>query len=174
MYTELHDRTLWFDGDSVYPASSVFDHILTKSIRFVDVITHDIAEFNRLYPTKIEIKHSCSIPLDISWNIPHEYAIMDVDDYVINRHNPTTDILPRTDRLMHELSVFKQLNMYDILRTLIYIVNTMMEQSVVWGVGRGSSVASYVLYVIGTHDVDSFKYELDFNEFIQENTECQI
>jgi DNA polymerase III alpha subunit len=43
----------------------------------------------------------------------------------------------------------------------------MKERNIVWGVGRGSSVASYVLFLIGTHKVDSVKYELDFNEFLK-------
>jgi DNA polymerase III alpha subunit len=38
---------------------------------------------------------------------------------------------------------------------------------VLWGVGRGSSVASYCLYILGVHKVDSIKYELDIHEFLK-------
>jgi DNA polymerase III alpha subunit len=50
---------------------------------------------------------------------------------------------------------------------MIYLVDVMRENSVVWGVGRGSSVASYVLYLIGVHKIDSVKYNLDFKEFFK-------
>jgi DNA polymerase III alpha subunit len=48
-----------------------------------------------------------------------------------------------------------------------YLVDTLRKNNVVWGVGRGSSVASYILYLIGVHKVDSIKYNLDINEFLK-------
>jgi len=48
-----------------------------------------------------------------------------------------------------------------------YFVDTMQANNVVWGVGRGSSVASYVLYLIGVHKIDSIKYNLDWQEFLR-------
>ena len=39
--------------------------------------------------------------------------------------------------------------------------------SIVWGVGRGSSVASYVLFLLGVHKIDSVKYNLDWREFLR-------
>jgi DNA polymerase III alpha subunit len=38
----------------------------------------------------------------------------------------------------------------------------------VWGIGRGSSVSSYVLYVLGVHDVDSYAYDLDIGDFLHD------
>jgi DNA polymerase III alpha subunit len=55
----------------------------------------------------------------------------------------------------------------DLLKYLKYLVDTMRENKIVWGVGRGSSVASYALYLIGVHKVDSIKYQLDINEFLK-------
>jgi DNA polymerase III alpha subunit len=43
----------------------------------------------------------------------------------------------------------------------------MRSNNIVWGVGRGSSVASYVLYLLGVHKVDSIKYGLDIREFLK-------
>jgi DNA polymerase III alpha subunit len=34
-------------------------------------------------------------------------------------------------------------------------------------VGRGSSVASYVLFLIGVHKIDPIKYELPIEEFFK-------
>ena len=55
-------------------------------------------------------------------------------------------------------------NLFPVLKVLIYIIDTMRKNNLVWGIGRGSSVASYVLYLIGVHKVDS-KYNLDIKEF---------
>ena len=66
-----------------------------------------------------------------------------------------------------ELLLYQERGMFDLLRFLVYIVDVMREQDIVWGVGRGSSVASYVLYLIGVHKIDSLYYDLDIAEFLR-------
>ena len=73
----------------------------------------------------------------------------------------------QTDRVSEELEAFIEHNMLDLLFCLKYIVDTLRENNVVWGVGRGSSVASYVLYLLGVHKIDSIKYNLDWREFLR-------
>lgn len=70
-------------------------------------------------------------------------------------------------RVDEELELFIQHGMFDLLFYLKYLVDTMRENNIVWGVGRGSSVASYVLFLIGIHKIDSIKYELDIHEFLK-------
>ena len=70
-------------------------------------------------------------------------------------------------RVKTELELYKKFQLEKLLRFLIYLVDTLRENKIVWGVGRGSSVASYVLYLIGLHKVDSLKYNLDINEFLR-------
>ena len=77
-----------------------------------------------------------------------------------------TEVNKRAVRVAKELSLFKTHGLFDILRVLIYVINTLDHNSVVWGVGRGSSVSSYVFYLIGVHDVDSVRYELDIEDFL--------
>lgn len=72
-----------------------------------------------------------------------------------------------TSRVTQELELFIQHGMMDLLFYLKYLVDTMRENNIVWGVGRGSSVASYVLYLIGIHKIDSIKYGLDIKEFLK-------
>ena len=72
------------------------------------------------------------------------------------------------DRISQELELYIKHGMYDILHVMKYIVDTLRENNVVWGVGRGSSVASYVLYLIGVHKIDSIKYKLPIEEFFKE------
>ena len=66
-----------------------------------------------------------------------------------------------------ELDAFKERNMLDLLRWLKYFVDTCSKEGVVWGVGRGSSVASFILYKIGVHSIDPLKYNLDWREFLR-------
>ena len=70
-------------------------------------------------------------------------------------------------RVNEELEAFIEHGMFDLLFCLKYIVDTLRENNIVWGVGRGSSVASYVLYLIGVHRIDSLKYNLDWREFLR-------
>ena len=63
--------------------------------------------------------------------------------------------------------MFEERKMMNVLRFLIYLVDTMRKNKIVWGVGRGSSVASYVLFLIGIHKVNSLKYNLDIKEFLK-------
>jgi DNA polymerase III alpha subunit len=77
----------------------------------------------------------------------------------------TTEVQRR--RVDEELELFIQHGMFDLLFYLKYLVDTMRENNIVWGVGRGSSVASYVLYLLGVHKIDSIKYELDIKEFLK-------
>ena len=55
----------------------------------------------------------------------------------------------------------------NIFKTLLYIIDTFKSQNVFWGVGRGSSCASYILYLIDLHLVDSVLYDIPMEEFFK-------
>ena len=97
------------------------------------------------------------------WYMPTKYQTFDIEIWLAEQCNTTT----KMTRLQNELVLFRQLNMIDLLRYLKYLVDTMREHNIVWGVGRGSSVASYALYLIGIHKIDSIKFNLDINEFLR-------
>lgn len=63
--------------------------------------------------------------------------------------------------------MYQDRDAFDLLRYLKYLVDTMRANNVVWGVGRGSSVASFVLYLIGVHKINSLSYDLDPTEFLK-------
>lgn len=73
----------------------------------------------------------------------------------------------QTNRVSEELEAFIAHNMMDLLFYLKYLVDMFEEHNILWGVGRGSSVSSYVLFLIGIHQVDSLKYNLDWREFLR-------
>ena len=98
------------------------------------------------------------------WFMPDEYKTFDIETWLYNQIPPWDD---RNQRLRDELFEFEVRNMMDLLRWLKYFVDTARANNIVWGVGRGSSVASYVLYLIGVHKIDPIKYDLDWWEFLR-------
>ena len=96
------------------------------------------------------------------WFMPEEYKNFDIISWVMN--NCPEEYHERT---AEELEAFTERNMLDLLRWLKYFVDTCTKENILWGIGRGSSVASYVLYLIGVHNIDSIKYNLDWREFLR-------
>lgn len=98
-----------------------------------------------------------------NWFIGEYYKDMDINKWLLDRC--LTEI--ETNRVTMELNLFAQHNMMTVLKYLKYLVDNMRQHNVMWGVGRGSSVASYCLYLIGIHKINSIKYNLDINEFLK-------
>jgi DNA polymerase III alpha subunit len=96
------------------------------------------------------------------WYMPQEYRDMDIEAWLVEQ-------CPKEnyDRLVQELILFQERDMIMMLRYLKFLVDTMRHNNILWGVGRGSSVASYCLYLIGIHKIDSIKYDLDIKEFLR-------
>ena len=97
------------------------------------------------------------------WFMPDEYKNMDIAEY-LQRKCKTQEELTR---YFEEYAEFNKRGMLPLLRYMVYLVDFMRENDIVWGVGRGSSVASYVLYLIGVHRIDSIQYGLDWREFLR-------
>jgi DNA polymerase III alpha subunit len=104
--------------------------------------------------------------LQSQWFIPREYRQFNLVEWLFDKC--LTD--QARDRVEQELRLFVELEAYDLLLYLKYLVDTMIDNNIVWGVGRGSSVSSYVLYLIGVHHIDSLRYNLDVREFLKETT----
>lgn len=98
-----------------------------------------------------------------NWHMPQQYKDMDIAEHVLNLCNTDAEL----QRVGHELLMYQERNLFDLLRYLHYLVDTMKQNRVIWGVGRGSSVASYVLYLLGVHRIDSMFYDLDPSEFLR-------
>lgn len=106
-----------------------------------------------------EFDHRCQA----NWYMPQEYKNMDIAEHVLALCKTDAEL----QRCGQELMLFQERNLFDLLRYLKYLVDVMTENHLIWGVGRGSSVASYVLYKLGVHRIDSMYYELDPTEFLR-------
>jgi DNA polymerase III alpha subunit len=102
--------------------------------------------------------HACQT----DWFISEEYKNFDIEEFLVQQC-PAENY----QRLVEELLEFKARNMMMLLKTLKYLIDTLRANDIVWGVGRGSSVASYVLFLLEVHRIDSVKYNLDWREFLR-------
>jgi hypothetical protein len=98
-----------------------------------------------------------------TWHMPEEYQQLDIAELVV----AMCDTPEKLQRVGHELLLYQERGLFDLLRYLKYLVDVMKSNHEIWGVGRGSSVASYVLYLLGVHRIDSMYYDLDAGEFLR-------
>lgn len=134
--------------------------------QFNDAVTHYYAEFPILkkyvQSSDISIEDFDRSNLN-DWYMPSEYKELDIASYVINLCTNELEL----NRVGEELLLFQERNLFDLLRFLKYMVDTFKSNDVVYGIGRGSSVSSYVLYLLGVHRINSIAYDLDIREFLK-------
>lgn len=118
-------------------------------IKYTPTVSRTIEDFDRTQQTR--------------WFMPDAYKNIDIAQFVLDLCNGEAEL----QRVGQELLLFQERDMFDFLRMMKYIVDVCRENSVVLGVGRGSSVASFVLYLLGVHQINSLHYDLDIAEFLK-------
>jgi len=114
-----------------------------------NAITEDIDDFHKL---KLS-----------TWYMPEEYQHFDIENFVLQQCKNAEE----TKRTQDELMMFESRNLMPVLRYIKYLVDTMRNNNIVWGVGRGSSLASFVLFLIGINKVNPLLHNLDIHEFLR-------
>ena len=137
--------------------------MLTAPAELLDVYNKGCAELGQELIFKI-----ADVPASLEeavkkWTMPVEYAELDLDVYFANKISTNEQAV----RVVEELALFEEHGLEPMLRFMIYLVKLMQDNNILWGVGRGSSVSSYLLFLVGLHQVDSIKYNLDIKEFIR-------
>lgn len=97
------------------------------------------------------------------WYMPDEYKNLDIAQYILDQCQNDTEL----QRAGQELLLYQERGMFTLLRYLKYLVDIMRKNNIVWGVGRGSSVASFVLFLLGVHKINSLYYDLEIDEFLK-------
>jgi DNA polymerase III alpha subunit len=159
-------------GNPIFHESDIFDLIYQEipiDKLSQNIIVEDLDNFQAHAGIQFLINSKQELSIDqfdklsqSNWFMPEEYKQFDIEAYLVQAC-PTENY----QRIIDELEEYRSRNMLDLLCWLKYLVDTMREKNIVWGVGRGSSVASYVLFLIGVHKIDSVKYKLDFKEFMR-------
>lgn len=97
------------------------------------------------------------------WFIPQHYKEFPILEWLLSQ----CSCADQQSRVKEEFVLFEKHNMVNVLLYLKFLVDTMRNHKIIWGVGRGSSVASYILFLIGVHKIDSIKFNLDIREFLR-------
>ena len=97
------------------------------------------------------------------WFMPDDYKQIDIAKHVLELCVTDAEL----QRVGEELLLYQEHDLFDLLRYMKYLVDIMRSNHVIWGLGRGSSVASYVLYLMGVHRINSMFYDLDPREFLR-------
>jgi len=142
-------------------------YVITKDTEKIDSYNHFCTLFKFEdtidYETPAETNDKYSYKDANNWWMPEEYQTLDIEQYLLNLITTPQ----QRERVYAELEEFKNREMLPMLQFLVYMVTELKHNNILWGVGRGSSVSSYILYLIGVHKIDSIKYNLDYKEFLR-------
>lgn len=133
---------------------------IEKIVEFVDDFPNNFVCYNfvdnQLIPDWDHVKQQ-------NWHMPQEYKNMDIAQYILDLCENEAEL----QRCGEELLLYQERDLFNLLKFLKYLVDIMLTNNVIWGVGRGSSVASFVLYKMGVHRINSMFYKLHISEFLR-------
>lgn len=159
-------------GNPIFQEQDIFNMLYRGQLEYLDqIFAEPSTEVQALFknlgvsPKQVDLYEDQKFfdeANQLEWFMPKDYY-----PNLVEMLYGMCDTKEQTDRVSEELTAFIEHGMMDLLFYLKYLVDTLRENNIVWGVGRGSSVASYVLYLIGVHKIDSIKYNLDWREFLR-------
>lgn len=163
-------------GQQIYNEKDICDlYLANPDIKIKQMLVSDRIEFSpALYVEHIPelIHHIFEEDMSIEefdsiyqnhYFMPPEYANMDIAKFVLDQCQGEAEL----QRVGEELLLYQERDMLMLLRYLKYLVDTMRANNIVWGVGRGSSVSSFVLFLIGIHKINSLYYDLPIEDFLK-------
>ena len=167
---DLKNRILTSDGKSIVWESKIFQMLLEtgevpEHMKVLE--TEDAVKFDKKYGTHIVYRDEEEPGLhpDTEYDLQKFTKLVEFLENTKRDDTPDSDHL---DRLEMELDYFMRSNHQHFLLKISDLIEKFREDGVVWGVGRGSSCSSYVMYLIGVHDVNPIKYKINFSEFSKE------
>ena len=165
-------------GEMIFNESDVVDLLMqgrdiaaAKSILVdasvdVDSIVKFVENFNNnlvIYKESNDSVQAWDLKNQSNWHMPVEYKQLDIARYILDLCADETEL----QRCGEELLLYQERNLFDLLKYLKYLVDVMTENKIIWGVGRGSSVSSFILYKLKVHRINSIYYKLNINEFLR-------
>lgn len=157
-----HLRELLLQGKNISHLNVIFDEeielfkkyqseLLKESIIFLDA-PEEILTFDEFHKKSAD-----------EWIFPEIYQKVNVLQWLLNKCKTQEQI----DRVHLEYKMYEDRDLVMLLRLFIFLIDYMRKNNFIWGVGRGSSVSSYILYLIGVHRVDSIKYKLEIKDYLK-------
>lgn len=171
---KLTNRNIFDDGTVICEDFAVIEALYAD--KNIDIITaepsYDIELYNKsdqFLDTHFgEIKTATEPQyLNVNWfeywTTPEPYALMDIETYIFDRCKTEKEVA----RVQEELVLFEERHMYPVLKHLVYLTDHWRTNNILWGVGRGSSVGSFVLYLIGINRINPLEFDLGIEEFLK-------
>lgn len=176
--TPLLDRTLRFDGVSIIDPGLLAEYF-TRGIRPSDIrvteVTPEVELFNQQVSDveKLLVAKTEPLKLNLEWKLPASFKNLDINEYVIDVFSTKIHQLGYSNqlkelafsRIADELETIKNRGMTEFFKAIIFVLDSFRKNNIVWGVGRGSSCASYILFILGLHVVDCVKFDIPMDEF---------
>ena len=169
MYTDPYGRVIVTEQDAV---ELLYKHVqfdLSSCILESDTYNNSIEELFAEYEKTQSLEPLTQTIKEFDqqnqsqWFIPQNYKDFDIAQHLLDLC--TND--QQRQRVGQELLIYCDRELFDLLKFLYYFIDVLKQNNIVWGVGRGSSVASYVLFLLEVHSVDSLYYDLDIHEFLR-------
>lgn len=159
VYSESDLCNLYMQNPNIRLKTIIVDH----PIRISDIIdTTTLPKFITYDDPKLTLSQFDEEKQN-NWFLPNEYKDFDIAKFVLDQCNGDAEL----QRAGAELLMFYEREMFPLLVYLKYLVDTLRKHDIVWGVGRGSSVASFVLFLLGVHKINSLYYDLNIDEFLK-------
>ena len=179
--TDLNDRVLRFDGVSIMDPdlvpAALARGVSPSAIR-VTRTTEDVELFNQHVVESDKLREPSVEPVNIPmhWNLPEPHFSMNLRETIVARAvdrlktlNYAPDVEEKAiQRIQAELDEIERRGMTQFMKTIIYVLDTFRRQDIVWGVGRGSSCACYILFILGLHVVDCVVLDVPMEEFFHD------
>jgi len=160
-------------GNPVFQEQDIFNMLYKGQLEYLDqIFTEPTTDITKLFEN-LELNQKKLDPYEdleffdeanqCQWFLPEDATKFPIVEWLYSQCSTEAERV----RVDEEITAFIEHGMFDLLFCLKYIVDTLRSNNIVWGVGRGSSVASYVLYLLGVHKINSIKYNLDWREFLR-------
>lgn len=168
MNSDIYGRQILTENDlcEVFlrdPDSLIKNALVDKNIQFnSNLELENIPQLSQVNPLTVSVEYFDK-QNQANWYMPDEYKNMDIAKWILDQCTSDAEL----QRVGEELLKYQEFDMFPMLCYCKYLVDMMRKHNVVWGVGRGSSVASYVLYLIGVHRINSLHYDLSIDEFLK-------
>jgi hypothetical protein len=154
---------VWFNGTDAA-------ELLLRGYDVAELLIHPTPEItvyndwcDRFDKTAHQIRPNGPRQFSKTWWISERFRNLPVRETVLQRCETGQE----RNRVNEEMDLFEARDMIPVLRLMFMLVDHFRRNNIVWGVGRGSSVASYVLFLIGIHRINSLQYNLDIAEFLR-------
>jgi len=155
-------RELLLQGKSISHLNVVFDDEIKLFQEHQAELLHETITFLDAPEEKLtfdEFHQKCAD----EWIFPEIYQQIDVKKWLLDKCKTQKEV----DRVHEEYKLYEERDLIMLLRLFIFLVDYMRKNNFIWGVGRGSSVSSYILFLIGVHRVDSLKYGFDIRDYLK-------